>query len=63
NAFTNQDDFKEIAEQCQMIGLVVWRSTFKISEHQLDSTVRHALTDLKRWEVIILISAPNISFA
>ncbi|KAG6877290.1 hypothetical protein C0993_008790 [Termitomyces sp. T159_Od127] len=48
NAFANQDDFKEIAEQCQMIGLMVWRSTFQIPEHQLQDTVRRALTDLKR---------------
>ncbi|KAG6876391.1 hypothetical protein C0993_003470, partial [Termitomyces sp. T159_Od127] len=47
NAFVNQDDFKEVAEQCQMIGLLVWRSTPKIPEHQLDDTVRRALTDLK----------------
>ncbi|KAH0580193.1 hypothetical protein H2248_012570 [Termitomyces sp. 'cryptogamus'] len=43
----NQDDFQELAEQCQMIGLVVWHATSAIPQHQLDSTILRALTNLK----------------
>ncbi|KAG5734984.1 hypothetical protein E4T56_gene17908, partial [Termitomyces sp. T112] len=47
NTLANRGDFQDLAEQCQMIGLVVWRATSGTSEHQINSTVRHALSDLK----------------
>ncbi|KNZ78748.1 hypothetical protein J132_10236, partial [Termitomyces sp. J132] len=42
----NQDDFQELVEQCQMIGLVVWRATSATPQHKLDGTIHHALTKL-----------------
>ncbi|KAG5352400.1 hypothetical protein C0989_002489 [Termitomyces sp. Mn162] len=48
NTFSNQCDFHELAEQCQMVGLVIWRATSQTSEHQLDGDVRRALADLER---------------
>ncbi|KNZ78747.1 hypothetical protein J132_10235 [Termitomyces sp. J132] len=42
----NQDDFQELVEQCQMIGLVVWRATCDTPQHQLDATIHRALTNL-----------------
>ncbi|KAG6860588.1 hypothetical protein C0995_009584 [Termitomyces sp. Mi166 len=47
NTFANHGEFQELAEQCQMIGLVIWRTTSETPEHQLDDTVRRALMDLK----------------
>ncbi|KAG5733223.1 hypothetical protein E4T56_gene20863 [Termitomyces sp. T112] len=42
----NQDDFQELVEQCQRIGLVVWRATSATPQHQLDGTIHRALTNL-----------------
>ncbi|KAG5717106.1 hypothetical protein E4T56_gene6931 [Termitomyces sp. T112] len=42
----NKDDFQELVEQCQMIGLVVWRATSATPQHQLDGRIHRALTNL-----------------
>ncbi|KAG5726855.1 hypothetical protein E4T56_gene1116 [Termitomyces sp. T112] len=42
----NQDDFQELVEQCQMIGLVVWRAIWATPQHKLDGTIHRALTNL-----------------
>ncbi|KAG5726861.1 hypothetical protein E4T56_gene1106 [Termitomyces sp. T112] len=42
----NKDDFQELVEQCQMIGLVVWRATSATPQHQLDGTIHRAPTNL-----------------
>ncbi|KAG6808552.1 hypothetical protein H0H92_003756 [Tricholoma furcatifolium] len=44
---TNQGDFEELAEQCQKIGLTVWRATSGTPEHQINDVLFRALTDLK----------------
>ncbi|KAG5350109.1 hypothetical protein C0989_012669 [Termitomyces sp. Mn162] len=43
----NQDDFQELVEQCQMIGLVVWHATYTRAQHQFNGTIHRALTKLK----------------
>ncbi|KAG6827681.1 hypothetical protein H0H92_010749, partial [Tricholoma furcatifolium] len=43
----NQSDFEELAEQCQTIGLTIWRATSGTPEHQINDTVHRALTDLQ----------------
>ncbi|KAG6899134.1 hypothetical protein C0995_006882 [Termitomyces sp. Mi166 len=47
NTFVNHGDFQALAEQCQMIGLVIWHATSETPEYQFDSTIRCALEDLK----------------
>ncbi|KAG6919352.1 hypothetical protein DXG01_006900 [Tephrocybe rancida] len=47
NTFANQDDFESLAEQCQMIGLVIWRATSGPTEREISSTTLRALAELK----------------
>ncbi|KAG6847518.1 hypothetical protein H0H93_007615, partial [Arthromyces matolae] len=47
-AIANQSDFQELVEQCQTIGLVVWRATSETPEHKIDDHVRRALSELQK---------------
>ncbi|KAG6834013.1 hypothetical protein H0H93_012567, partial [Arthromyces matolae] len=47
-AIANQSDFQELVEQCQTIGLVVWRATSGTPEHTIDDHVRRALSELQK---------------
>ncbi|KAG6830672.1 hypothetical protein H0H92_015399 [Tricholoma furcatifolium] len=44
----NQGDFAELAEQCQTIGLTVWRATSGTPEHQIKDPLRRSLAVLKK---------------
>ncbi|KAG6907094.1 hypothetical protein DXG01_010543 [Tephrocybe rancida] len=45
--FANHSDFKELAEQCQMISLVIWNNTHDVPDRQIGASLRRALSDLK----------------
>ncbi|KAG6819240.1 hypothetical protein H0H93_013898 [Arthromyces matolae] len=44
--FANHNDFRELAERCQNIGLVVWRATS--GKNAIDAHLRDVLSDLKK---------------
>ncbi|KAG5336315.1 hypothetical protein C0989_012183 [Termitomyces sp. Mn162] len=47
NVLANQNGFQELAEQCQMVSLVVYRATSGMQEHKLNHTLKRALYNLK----------------
>ncbi|KAG6808073.1 hypothetical protein H0H92_005462, partial [Tricholoma furcatifolium] len=45
--YTNHGDFKDVAEQCQNIALIIWKATNGPSEYRADERVQHALSTLQ----------------
>ncbi|KAF8059940.1 hypothetical protein FPV67DRAFT_1515343 [Lyophyllum atratum] len=57
NTIDNQDDFRDLADQCQKISLVIWRATAGTPEDEISLTIRRALSELEMsvngiWEAV-----------